>query len=120
MFWTLLAGPVAVALYQTSMANSAFQAAWAVSNPGKPAWSITNSQNLLNDVLIPIGVGYAGSYVIARFSGVGPMLASLAGATAAYTYYSKIAMKVDPTLQNAEAAAENDWDSVSAKIGADL
>jgi hypothetical protein len=40
--------------------------------------------NWVDDVIAPLGVGYAGGYVVARFFNQPPFVASLAGGAAAY------------------------------------
>lgn len=109
-FWTLVSGPAAVALYQWNASGSQL----AVANATSPDL-VTSSQQLLNDALIPVAVGYAGAYAVARFTGAVPLMAALAGGLVSYMYYRNIS-RADAVLGPEEAILLKDADAVIAKI----
>jgi hypothetical protein len=96
-FWTLISGPGAVVLYQNLSKRSNLNAV-ITSDPAKQMTSDGSVQTLVNTALLPIALGYAGSYAVARFSGVAPLYAAAGGALVTWLYYDKMSLSSYDTL----------------------
>lgn len=108
-FWTLVSGPAAVALYQWNASGSQLNVAT------KSADSVAQTQQVLNDLLIPVAVGYGGAYAVARFTGAVPLVAAAAGGVASYLYYRNI-KKDDKWLRKEEGSVEADAKAAAAWV----
>lgn len=112
-FWTLIAGPAAVAVYQVTMKDS-------VLNKESPNLDDSQSRTVVNTILLPLGVGYAGAYAAARFTGIAPLFAAAAGAAVSYLYYNKYSTDIAGKLNSAENTIEKDLRHIEKDVLKDL
>ena len=107
-FWTLLSGPVAVALYENFSKTSNLAKTKTVSD-----LSDLSSINLINTAILPVAIGYAGSYAVARFTGVAPLYAAAGGALTTWLYYDKMTAADYLSLDNKELQLTMDIDNAT-------
>ena len=107
-FWTLLSGPVAVALYENFSKTSNLAKTKTVSD-----LSDLSSINLINTAILPVAIGYAGSYVVARFTGATPLYAAAGGALTTWLYYDKMTSADYLKLAGDEVTLAIDFDNTT-------